>query len=324
LPRSLLDLRFVVLSGKGGVGRTTVAAALARAAAAAGKRVLIAQTSAPERLGAMLGRPGPVGPAVVEIDERISAVNMTPQGSLREYGLMTLRYEAVYRAVFENKAVRGFLAAVPGLDAYAMFGKAWFHTTEQVQGRPKYDLVILDAPATGHAVTMLRLPQAILDGVGKGPLIKDARAARDLLSDAERAALVIATLAEELPAREAVELARAAKHTLGIPLGPLIVNALPSDRLSDPDVAGVLDKLLADGDLRAAGAPVKEGDGLDGALRVATSLRTRRATADQVLATLRADPGLPMICLPRLHTADLGASEIARLATLLAAALSTR
>jgi anion-transporting ArsA/GET3 family ATPase len=129
MPSSLLDLRFIVLSGKGGVGRTTVAAALARAAAREGRRVLIAQTDSVERLGKMLGQTSPIGPVVRSVGPGIDAVNMTPQESLHQYALLVLKYETVYRAVFGNRAVRGFLSAIPGLDAYAMLGKAWWHTT---------------------------------------------------------------------------------------------------------------------------------------------------------------------------------------------------
>ena len=93
---------------------------------------------------------------------------------MREYGVMVLRSELVTRALFENRAVRGFLGAIPGLDAYAMLGKAWWHTTETVDGRPRYDLVIFDGPASGHAALMLRIPQAILTAMPKGPLARDA------------------------------------------------------------------------------------------------------------------------------------------------------
>ena len=92
----LLQRRFLVLSGKGGVGRTTVAAALARAGADAGKRVLVAQASSAERLGRLFGRFGPVGTEVVTLAPGIDAVNMTPQSALHQYGLMVLRSELVY------------------------------------------------------------------------------------------------------------------------------------------------------------------------------------------------------------------------------------
>lgn len=304
----LFDRQLLILSGKGGVGKTTVAATLAVAASRRGRRVLVAQTDAVERLGKMFGRAEPIGSNVVTVAPAIDAVNMTPKSALHEYGLMVLRYETVYRALFENRAVRGFLSAIPGLDAYAMLGKAWWHTTEQRAGRPRYDLVILDGPATGHAVLMLRIPQAILDTLPKGPLTADAQAARDLLSDPARAALVIVTLPEELPVREATELAHTARGSLNIPLGPVVVNALPSDALSDGRVRATLNQVIAS----------TEDAALDATLRVATSVRAHRQTAEQMLGRLRADPGLPLVMLPRLPTIDLGPADIGRLADRLA------
>jgi hypothetical protein len=301
---AIADLRLAVLSGKGGVGRTTVAAALARAASAAGKRVLIAQTEAAERLGHLFGRAEPIGTQIVTLAAGIDAVNMTPKSALHEYGLMVLRYETVYRALFENRAVRGFLGAIPGLDAYAMLGKVWWHTTEMVGGRPRYDLVILDGPASGHATMMLRLPQAIIDAMPNGPLTRDAHTARALLSDPARAALVIVTLPEELPVRETAELARAARQTIGIALGPVIVNGLPPAELSTLAVDQVVSRLT-----------LPSGDpGLDATLRMVAGVRAHRQTADQMLQRLKTDPGLPMVLLPRLHTADLGAADIEHLA----------
>jgi anion-transporting ArsA/GET3 family ATPase len=317
---SLLERRFILLSGKGGVGRTTVAAALAHAAAESGKRVLVAQASAAERLGRLFGRFGPVGTEVVQLAPGVDAVNMTPQSALHQYGLMMLRSELVYRALFENRAVRGFLGAIPGLDAYAMLGKAWWHTTEtdRATGRPRYDLVILDGPASGHATLMLRIPGAILQAMPKGPLAGDARAIRALLSDPARAALVIVTLAEELPARETAELAATARGELKIPLGPVIVNAVPSNALSGADADTVLEPLMPSGeDLTAPSRP--SDDGLDATLRVARSLRAHRRVADEQLERLRRDPGGPLIVLPRLPSADLGPADVATLAARLSA-----
>ncbi len=320
MPSALTDLRFLVLSGKGGVGRTTVAAAIARAAAAVGRRVLIAQTDAVERLGKMLGRPGPIGSTVTNIAPGIDAVNMTPKESLHQYALLVLKYEAVYRALFASRAVRGFLSAIPGLDAYAMLGKAWWHTTE-VRGddhradpraavaggppRPKYDLVILDGPASGHAIAMLKIPGAIIDAAPAGPLVKDARALRDLLSDPNRTALVVVTRPEELPASETRELVSAARRDLHIALGPVIVNVVPPDRLSHGPVATVLDRFGG----RPSGDPA-----LDATLDIAAGVRAHRQTAEAVIARLQTDPGLPLVLLPWLPSTDLGPREIDQLA----------
>jgi Mrp family chromosome partitioning ATPase len=311
----LIDLRFVVVSGKGGVGRTTVAATLAQVAAAAGKRVLLAAASATDRLGRMFGHSEPLGPTITTLAPGIDGVNITPASSLHEYGLKVLRSEMITRAVFENRAVRGLLGAIPGLDAYALLGKAWWHTTETSDGRPRYDLVVFDGPASGHASLMLRIPQAILNVMPKGPLAADARAINEMLHDPARAALLIVTLAEELPAREASELASQARGPLAIPLGPLVVNALPTDALSAPPVASVLDAWS----VQQRGDGATSGDGpLQATLRMAAGVRAHREAADRALLALKRDPGLPMITLPRIPTAEIGPAIIAELTAHLA------
>jgi hypothetical protein len=156
---------------------------------------------------------------------------------------------------------------------------------------------------------MLRIPGAILQAMPKGPLSRDARAMRELLTDPTRAALAIVTLAEDLPARETSELAAAARGPLQLPLAPLIVNAVPSDALSGPAADAVLEPL----------APPTGDAALDATLRLAESQRSHRRMADEVLARLRRDPGGPMILLPRLPTADVGPEQIAVLAAHVAA-----
>jgi Mrp family chromosome partitioning ATPase len=308
-PKSLLDRSFLVVAGKGGVGRTTVSAALARAATRRGRRVLLAQMDSPERLTRMLGAQRPVGAEIVSVGDGLDAVNMTPKSALHEYAIMVLKYEALYRALFENRATRGFLGAIPGLDAYAMLGKAWWHTTQAVPGRPGYDLVIVDGPASGHAVRMLSIPQAILDAVPKGPLARDAAAMRALFSDAERSAFVMVTLAEDLPARETSQLAASVRGLLQMPLGPLVVNAVPSPSFNAPPLASLLEALPGPGGINPPPLASTVGG--------ARLLRQWRLDAETVLARLRVDPGLPLIELPRLPTTDLGPPEIAELAEVL-------
>src|SRR4051812_47734697 len=222
---SLFDKQLVIIAGKGGVGRTTVAAALALASARKGKRVLLAQTKSKERLSTLFGVP-PIGTELSRVRERLWAVNMTPAASLREYGAMVLRSEFIARQVLENKVSRAFLHAIPGLEDYSMLGKVWFHTTEEQDGKRKWDQVIVDGPATGHLITMLQIPQAILDAVPEGPLTRPAKATVDLLRDPNRTSMSIVTLAEDMPSNEAIELSRKATEKIGITLGPLVVNAL--------------------------------------------------------------------------------------------------
>lgn len=298
----LFQRRLLLVAGKGGVGRTTVAAALARAATRQGKRVLLAQTNAPDRLGRILGLPHPVGPEVELVDEHLAVVNMRPKEALHEYGVMLLRFEPVYRAFFENKPMRSFLGAFPGLDYWTMLGKAWWHTTERQNGRPRFDLVILDGPASGHAVAMLRIPDAVKSAMPRGPLARDAGQARVTLSDPSLTAAVLVTLPEELPARETLVLVRDLRE-LGIPLGPLVVNGMPPAEAGDPAVDSIV-----------AAATGSDNPALNGLVAGLSVLGARRRDAERTVAALVENPALPMLQLPRLPSNDLGPAEIVALA----------
>lgn len=161
--KSVADLlatrRFLFVTGKGGVGKTTVSGALALAMAAHGKRVLVAMCNAKERLSAILGT-RPIGHDVIEVAPNVHAVNILPEQALEEYGGMVIGSERLAGLVFDNKYVKAFFRAVPGLYEWSMLGKAWWHTTEKrADGSWKYDVVLLDAPATGHGLDMLRVPK---------------------------------------------------------------------------------------------------------------------------------------------------------------------
>jgi anion-transporting ArsA/GET3 family ATPase len=220
---TLADKRFVIVTGKGGVGKTTVCAAEALALAAHGKRVLVAMCNAKERLSAMLAS-APVGPEVTAVGANIWAVNMQPEKALEEYGTLVLHSRMLYKTLFDNVYVRGFLRAVPGMQEWTMLGKAWWHTTEKrPDGSFKYDVVILDAPATGHGLDMLRVPKVILDVVPPGLLRRDAERAWDLFKDGQTCAIVLVTLPEEMPTTETIELANALTE-MGLPIGRVVVN----------------------------------------------------------------------------------------------------
>jgi anion-transporting ArsA/GET3 family ATPase len=222
---TLADKRFVVVTGKGGVGKTTICAASALALAVQGKRVLVAMCNAKERLSTMLGT-APLGPQVAHVAENIWAVNMLPEVALEEYGALVLRSRALYKTLFDNRYVRTFLRAVPGVQEWAMLGKAWWHTTEKLpDGSPRFDVVILDAPATGHGLDMLRVPKVIVDVVPTGLLRRDAERAWALFQDPHACAIVLVTLPEEMPTTETIELAHALAD-MGLPVSRVVVNGV--------------------------------------------------------------------------------------------------
>ena len=283
-----LDRRLVLVLGKGGVGRSTVAAALAGANAARGKKTLLFETNASDRFGSYFDRPA-VGTDVVELAPNLSAVNTTPAAALAEYGLMILKFKSVYEMVFENRITKAFLRAIPGLDDYTLLGKAWFHTTETQRGRPVWDTLVFDMPASGHAMSMLRIPWVITDTVPEGPLTRDARTIAQLLRDPARTAAIIVTLAEEMPVNEAVELEQKL-IALGIVPQHVICNQIyPEHFPAGSPVANVLGALAAD---PALPTPLRE------VVAHATLSRDRRALHARYLAELRSRVTAPVHELP--------------------------
>ncbi len=298
----LLDQRVIIVLGKGGVGRTTVAAAIAAACARRGRRTLFYQTDAGDRAGRLFGTP-PLGEQIVPLGPNLHGVNTNPAAALHEYGLMVLRYETVYRLVFENQFAKKLIRAIPGLDDYAILGKLWFHSTESLGARPAWDTIVFDAPATGHALTMFKIPRAILAAVPSGPLTRDAVKVSALLEDPKRTAAVIVTLAEEMPTAEALELDARLGPELGLALAHVIVNQVPPDRFAEgTSPARVLDALLA------TETPT-EGDRIAALAAAAGAARDRRRMNEEHLARLRANAKAPLVILPMLATPRLGREE---------------
>lgn len=216
--------RFVLVTGKGGVGKTTVCAALALQLAAQGKRVLVTMCNAKERLSAMFGC-DLISTDVMPVAPNIWAVNMAPEPALSEYGAMVLKSKTLSKLLFDNKYAMTFFRAVPGMQEWAMLGKAWWHTTENDGDRPRFDVVVLDGPATGHGLDMLRVPKVIVDLVPAGLLRRDAERAWKMFRDPKETAVVVVTLPEELPTTETIELATALRE-LDLKIAHLVVNGV--------------------------------------------------------------------------------------------------
>ncbi|HKP59404.1 MAG TPA: ArsA-related P-loop ATPase [Polyangiales bacterium] len=248
--RSPFDLKFVFVVGKGGVGKSSVSAALALAAAKRGKRVLVAMTNAKERLSYLLETP-PIGHQIQRIlpNLELDAVNMEPGAALEEYGMLILKVRALYKVIFENRFVAAFLRGTPGLDAWAMLGKAQYHALEKDQyGRDRYDLVIVDAPATGHGLDLLRVPKVIIDVAPPGLLRREAERAYELFRDRERAGVLLVTLPEEMPTTETIELYDAVRGELELPVCGLVVNQTQPvlfDESERPILDALADELAA-------------------------------------------------------------------------------
>ncbi len=304
----IFERQLLVVAGKGGVGKTTVAAALALAVRANGKRVLLAQCQAEDRIGPLFGE-APLGPAITTLLPGLDAVNMDPGEALREYGRMVLRVETLYKAVFENRYVEPFLRGTPGMDAWAMLGKAYFHAQETGEdGERRYDLVVLDAPATGHALTMLRVPQVIVEVAPPGLLRREAERALDMLRNPARGGVLLVTLPEEMPVTETLELASALEHELLMPPAALVINGVLPPRLGSASLP-FLEGLLA-----TTKGPEPTLPLLQAALRRAH----REAIQQRQIERIRCQLELPTVQLPHLFVPEMGREHLVHLAGQLA------
>ena len=301
------DRRLILVVGKGGVGRSTVAAAIAGQCAARGRRTLLFETNANDRFGSYFDKP-PVGTDVSQLAPNLWAVNTNPAAALEEYGVMILKFRSVYEMVFENRVTKTFLRAIPGLDDYALLGKAWFHTEDEKRGRPVWDTVVFDMPASGHSVSMLRIPWVITDTVPEGPLTRDARTIKELLCDPARTAAVLVTLAEEMPVNEAIEL-EGKLTELGIAPQQIVCNQIyPQHFPPGAPVTRVLETLAAD---PALPPPLREVTGH------ATLSRDRRRLNEHYLGELRRRAATAVHELPMLFAPVLDATHVQALGALL-------
>ncbi len=306
--RPLLDRRLVVITGKGGTGKTTVAAALAQAAAAAGRRVMVVEMSTDEQIPALLA-PGaaPSGYAGRELAPRLRSMRIDPYEALAEYLGLQIGLRPVVRRVLANRAFRQLMDASPGWRELITLGKVWHLEQQQEGSRPLYDLIVVDAPATGHGLTFLDVPRVVGSAVRAGPLRKHAGWVEEMIRDPARTLLLPVALAEELPARETAELVQRLRNDLGVPVERVVINAVQPD----PFPAGLadLDERLAalPAELQVPGAP-----GPAALAQCAAVLRGRFELNRHWVEQIGDSTGLPSVLLPRLAAAR-GPEALARL-----------
>ncbi|HEY5165014.1 MAG TPA: ArsA-related P-loop ATPase, partial [Acidimicrobiia bacterium] len=272
--------RIVVVAGKGGVGKTTVTAALATAAARAGASVLIVEVEGKSGLAATLGCP-PLTYEEQPVRERLRARTLTPDEALREY-LEDRGLHRISRRLMKTGALDVVATAVPGMKDILVLGKV--KALEQANDA---DLILIDTPAAGHAINFLLSPRGLLDAVRVGPVRAQAEDVIELLSDPARCRVALVTLAEETPVNELVDTAFALEDRVGVKLAPVIVNAVPDD-------------LPVDGHSAAADAAVLGitlGPGEAEALDAAATFRRER----HALALEQADRLAGRLPLPQLH-----------------------
>lgn len=222
---SLDGKSLIVVTGKGGVGKSVVCAALAWMLAERGRRALVLESDPRESQHQLLDCE-PSGGAVVTARPRLFVQNVEGYTAIEERVREQVKVAALARRICGSEAFRTFVAAAPGLQDVAVLGHALRLTAGKAQDAPRVDTVVLDAPATGHGVSLLEAPTLVAEVVGGGPFGEMARDVSAVVDDPERTALVAVTTAEEMPVDELLELSDALRDGVGRTPRLVVVNAL--------------------------------------------------------------------------------------------------
>jgi anion-transporting ArsA/GET3 family ATPase len=293
----LLAHSLIVVTGKGGVGKSTVAAALGLAASRRGLRTIVVEVAARDDVSRALGShvAGVYGERAVS--ERLHHISIDPQRAMEEYLRQRLPVGALAALLSRSRIFTALTAAAPGLRELLTIGKVWelARPERRARGAEPYDLVVLDAPATGHGLAMLQAPRTFASVARVGPVARQGQAVASFLGDPLRTAVLAVSTAEEMPVSETLQLRSRVREALGLDIALVVVNAVVSHRFS-----------LADEEtLRAAPpSPVRHA-----ALFTAAWARRQRA---QITRLRRGLEGVELVTLPFVFgsAVDLAALEL--------------
>jgi anion-transporting ArsA/GET3 family ATPase len=305
---ALLQRRLIFVTGKGGVGKSTVATALGMLAAQLGLRTIVAELASQDHVLRAFDQEGAPF-REVELAPGLFTISIDSQRAMDEY--LRIKTGPLGHTIGSTKIFQAFAMATPGLRELLSIGKVWelAQLERQTQAAP-YDLVVVDAPATGHGVGILRTPATFAEIARVGPIARQAGRIASTIADREFTAVVAVATAEEMPVNETLALHDAlAQDDLG--LDAVIVNSLYPERFIDAEV-GQLADAAARTDARLERS----------ALRAALSEHHRAATQRRQLSRLEEELDVPLIELPYVFADELGADELRTIAEVLEEALA--
>ncbi len=285
------------VTGKGGVGKTTVAAALGQQAAQLGHRTLIVETASDGRLAHLFGQQR-LGPAPRRLRAGLDAVRVEARELVEEYFTRLLRFQLLSQRLFASTTFNALTAAAPGITEFLLLEKLLGWIEPGITRRRGYELIIVDGPATGHALKLLRTPRALATMVPGGPLGKTARRLLALLGDHHRTRVLLVSLPEEMSVRETIETQQALEGDLALRVTRPVINRVFPRHFT----ASEAHLLEQNGALN--GAPVPP---LLAAARFSIACRRE---AERHLGHLRRALGISPIILRQLFALHLNAADL--------------
>ena len=301
--KDLLERELIVVAGKGGVGKTTIAGAIGALSAGGGRSTAVVEMTGSGSLAGLLadGKPSYDGR---EVRPGLHIYSISASKAVEEYILRHIRFRKLYDLVFGNRFIAPFMNAVLGLNDLISLGKVMDLGWEvDRDGKRRFDLLVLDSPATGHGLTMLHSPRAMMELARKGPLHNNAQLVDELLSDPARAALILVTLPEETPVNETIEMAARLVEHGGIQVSAVVINGVPISPLSAAE-EDAYRHFVSTTDSRAGGEVGR-------ALREVGRMIARRDRAQGQIDRLRRSLDVPTIEVPMLHSRTLGEEQLA-------------
>lgn len=201
----LASRELIVVTGKGGVGKSAVSAALGGLLASTGRQTLILEIDPRENVHQMLAAP-PSGGEIVRVAENLYLQHLQPRTVLDQLVRERVRVDFLTKRVLESPVYNHFSEGAPGLKELAVLGHSLLLVQGRVPGAPPIEVVIVDAPATGHGVALLRAPRLVSEVIRQGPVARMTKEVAELVASPQRCGVVVVTLAEEMPVTEALEL----------------------------------------------------------------------------------------------------------------------
>jgi len=317
LLEDFLKPKILIVSGKGGVGKTTVAAALALVAARSGDKVCIAEVDQKGTLPRLFGG-SDLSYEPREIAPGVWGMNIVPEDSLAEYLEVQYHMKRISKAFTGTHFVDYITTAAPGLKDILVLGKIWYLEQDRGGRSDSFDTIIVDAPAAGHMLTFLSAPVGLSDALRVGPVRRQSDWLIEMLRDPDRTRVHLVTLPEEMPVVETLETSAALEKHIGIESGVVFANAVYSELLSEKEESMLQNLPDENGEWAlAAGKEVGlslDDEDLDALLGYGHFLQARRGIQQEHLVRLRKGVNEPVVELPFLFSAGLALPDIENLA----------